>query len=272
MLAGAILMTLSGDFSLSIAAEILMATGMGVANAAVFKLVAQEIPEAVGRRRRVGGRDRRVRGVRHPAAHGGHRAGAGIEGYAHGSWFSSAWRCLPSSRRDPQTETRQGSRARNLTVSSPADFCEDDLLDKQVEVATSGAEMTGLPFLFVSINAPIPSIAPISASSPEAHHSSGGSTHESAPGFFRPPAHPGDFLLRPGMAGLGQGVNSKGVRRLHTIGGGDSTGPDLKGVTGKRPVAWLERVIVEPDKLAADKDPIRLGLMKQYGGEMPNLG
>jgi len=49
-------------------------------------------------------------------------------------------------------------------------------------------------------------------------------------------------------------------------------GPDLKGVTGKRPVAWLERVIVEPDKLAADKDPIRLGLMKQYGGEMPNLG
>jgi NNP family nitrate/nitrite transporter-like MFS transporter len=48
MLAGAILMTLSGDFSLSVAAEILMAIGMGVANAAVFKLVAQEIPEAVG--------------------------------------------------------------------------------------------------------------------------------------------------------------------------------------------------------------------------------
>jgi NNP family nitrate/nitrite transporter-like MFS transporter len=48
MLAGAILMTLSGDFHLSVAAEILMAIGMGVANAAVFKLVAQEIPEAVG--------------------------------------------------------------------------------------------------------------------------------------------------------------------------------------------------------------------------------
>jgi NNP family nitrate/nitrite transporter-like MFS transporter len=48
MLAGAILMTVSGDFSLSVAAEILMAVGMGTANAAVFKLVAQEIPEAVG--------------------------------------------------------------------------------------------------------------------------------------------------------------------------------------------------------------------------------
>ena len=48
MLAGAILMTLSVDFYLSVAAEILMAIGMGVANAAVFKLVAQEVPEAVG--------------------------------------------------------------------------------------------------------------------------------------------------------------------------------------------------------------------------------
>lgn len=48
MLAGAILMTLSGNFSFSIAAEVLMAIGMGVANAAVFKMVAQEIPEAVG--------------------------------------------------------------------------------------------------------------------------------------------------------------------------------------------------------------------------------
>ena len=48
MLAGAILMTLSGDFQLSVAAEIIMAVGMGVANAAVFQLVAQEVPEAVG--------------------------------------------------------------------------------------------------------------------------------------------------------------------------------------------------------------------------------
>lgn len=48
MLAGSVLMTLSGDFRLSVAAEILMGIGMGVANAAVFKLVAQEVPEAVG--------------------------------------------------------------------------------------------------------------------------------------------------------------------------------------------------------------------------------
>ena len=48
MLAGAILMTFSGSFGLSVAAEVILAVGMGVTNAAVFKLVAQEVPEAVG--------------------------------------------------------------------------------------------------------------------------------------------------------------------------------------------------------------------------------
>jgi NNP family nitrate/nitrite transporter-like MFS transporter len=48
MLAGALMMTLSGNFGLSVFAEIFLAIGMGVTNAAVFKLVAQEVPEAVG--------------------------------------------------------------------------------------------------------------------------------------------------------------------------------------------------------------------------------
>ena len=48
MLAGAILMALSRDFRLSVLAEIVMGIGMGGTNAAVFKLVPQEIPEAVG--------------------------------------------------------------------------------------------------------------------------------------------------------------------------------------------------------------------------------
>src|SRR3990172_5722333 len=48
MFAGALLMFFSTTFGLSIGAEILMGTGMGVANAATFKLVAQEVPEAVG--------------------------------------------------------------------------------------------------------------------------------------------------------------------------------------------------------------------------------
>jgi mono/diheme cytochrome c family protein len=80
------------------------------------------------------------------------------------------------------------------------------------------------------------------------------------------------FLSAPAWAVTGKELFEKECAGCHTIGGGDSGGPDLKGITGKRPAAWLERVIVEPEKLTAEKDPTQLGLVKRYGGEMPNLG
>ncbi|NOY13285.1 MAG: MFS transporter [Deltaproteobacteria bacterium] len=48
MLVGALLMSFSASLPLSVLGEILMAVGMGVGNAAVFKLVPQEVPDAVG--------------------------------------------------------------------------------------------------------------------------------------------------------------------------------------------------------------------------------
>ncbi len=48
MLAGALLMGFSQSLPLSVLAEVLMAVGMGIGNAAVFKLVPQEVPDAVG--------------------------------------------------------------------------------------------------------------------------------------------------------------------------------------------------------------------------------
>lgn len=48
MLLGALLMSISSGIGLSVTAVVLMALGMGVGNAAIFKLVPQEIPEAVG--------------------------------------------------------------------------------------------------------------------------------------------------------------------------------------------------------------------------------
>jgi len=80
------------------------------------------------------------------------------------------------------------------------------------------------------------------------------------------------FFSAPAWADSGRELFEKECAGCHTIGGGDSGGPDLKGVAGKRSAAWLERIILEPDKLTADKDPIQLGLVKQYAGEMPNLG
>ena len=80
------------------------------------------------------------------------------------------------------------------------------------------------------------------------------------------------FFSAPAWADSGRELFEKECSGCHTIGGGDSGGPDLKGITGKRPADWIERIIVSPDKLTADKDPIQRGLVKQYGGEMPNLG
>ena len=81
-------------------------------------------------------------------------------------------------------------------------------------------------------------------------------------------------VLAPGLASADQGKElfDKNCASCHTIGGGDSGGPDLQGVAGKRSADWLVRVIVEPDKLSAGKDPVQLELVKKYGYEMPNLG
>ncbi|MBI4330826.1 MAG: MFS transporter [Chloroflexi bacterium] len=48
LLAGAAVMTFSRSFAMSVAGEVLMGAGMGVGNAAIFKLVPQYVKEAVG--------------------------------------------------------------------------------------------------------------------------------------------------------------------------------------------------------------------------------
>lgn len=59
----------------------------------------------------------------------------------------------------------------------------------------------------------------------------------------------------------------------HTIGEGERLGPDLAGVAGARPAAWLSRWLREPDKMIAERDPIALGLLPKYRNlPMPNLG
>jgi len=58
----------------------------------------------------------------------------------------------------------------------------------------------------------------------------------------------------------------------HTIGNGDKVGPDLLGVTSVRDRAWLSRMIMEPDKLIEENDPIAMGLFKKYKEiRMPRL-
>ena len=70
----------------------------------------------------------------------------------------------------------------------------------------------------------------------------------------------------------GKALYEEHCAACHTIGGGDSVGPDLKGVTDRRKAGWLGRVIAEPDRLTAESDPEQLALVKKWGMEMPNLG
>lgn len=79
-------------------------------------------------------------------------------------------------------------------------------------------------------------------------------------------------LTIPANADSGKDLFEKQCASCHTIGGGDGGGPDLKGVTEKQTVDWLVRIIVEPDKLTAAKDPHQAELVKKFGFEMPNLG
>src|SRR5215510_10431162 len=58
----------------------------------------------------------------------------------------------------------------------------------------------------------------------------------------------------------------------HTIGKGDSVGPDLEGVTTRRERAWLVRYLREPDQVLAEHDPIATALLARYRDvQMPNL-
>ncbi|NRA02641.1 MAG: SCO family protein [Myxococcales bacterium] len=58
----------------------------------------------------------------------------------------------------------------------------------------------------------------------------------------------------------------------HTIGAGDSLGPDLLGVTEQREHAWLMRWLKEPDKMLAEGDPIARDQFARYNElAMPNL-
>src|SRR5215471_7583751 len=59
----------------------------------------------------------------------------------------------------------------------------------------------------------------------------------------------------------------------HTIGKGPLVGPDLKGVTARRPREWLEQWIAAPDAMLAKKDPVATELLHQFRDvPMPNQG
>ena len=73
------------------------------------------------------------------------------------------------------------------------------------------------------------------------------------------------------MTHKGQYLFATRCAACHTIGHGDSVGPDLLGVPKVRSKEWLSRFIGTPDKVLDEKDPIATALLQKYKVQMPNL-
>jgi len=59
----------------------------------------------------------------------------------------------------------------------------------------------------------------------------------------------------------------------HTLGTGDSVGPDLLSVGQRRDRVWLTNYVLEPDRMLAQRDPVAMALFEKYKTvRMPNLG
>jgi mono/diheme cytochrome c family protein len=87
--------------------------------------------------------------------------------------------------------------------------------------------------------------------------------------FSQPKSQPA--LPPEAEAREGETIFQKMCAACHTIGGGKRIGPDLKDVTEKRNRDWLVGIIIAPDKMFNEGDPIASQLLKEYGVPMPNL-
>jgi mono/diheme cytochrome c family protein len=65
--------------------------------------------------------------------------------------------------------------------------------------------------------------------------------------------------------------STRGCLGCHTVGVGRAAGPDLFGVTERRPIDWLKSFLKNTSEML-DTDPVAQGLLKQYNGQrMPNM-
>jgi cbb3-type cytochrome oxidase cytochrome c subunit len=63
---------------------------------------------------------------------------------------------------------------------------------------------------------------------------------------------------------------AKGCNACHAW-GSKLVGPDLTGVTDRRTVLWVERMIRHPDVMTKE-DPVAKGLLRTHMVQMPNQG
>lgn len=92
--------------------------------------------------------------------------------------------------------------------------------------------------------------------------------------YSRPRANDASYAEAPRLIALdpGEDLFRRRCQVCHTVGAGDTLGPDLAGVTRARPRAWLVRWLKAPDEMLAARDATALALYAKYKElPMPNL-
>lgn len=108
--------------------------------------------------------------------------------------------------------------------------------------------------------------------------------HATASGRFRHPFLAAALLVVAAVPAHGDARPAQSVQQgetvfrekcvaCHTVGGGNTVGPDLRGVTARRDRAWLVRWISAPDRMLAAGDALAREMVRQYNDiPMPNMG
>jgi mono/diheme cytochrome c family protein len=71
------------------------------------------------------------------------------------------------------------------------------------------------------------------------------------------------------MADVGAELFRRNCAACHSLGGGDVVGPDLSGVTQRRPIEWIRGMVARPDSMLR-VDGVAQALLLEYQVPMLN--
>lgn len=83
------------------------------------------------------------------------------------------------------------------------------------------------------------------------------------PGVAERPLPAAGAAVDDALADAGAWYFRRNCAACHSLGGGDIVGPDLAGVTERRTLPWVERMIVRPDSMLVHDDTAR-DLLERY--------
>jgi protein SCO1/2 len=89
------------------------------------------------------------------------------------------------------------------------------------------------------------------------------------PGWASAPLPEAGVAVSDSMADVGAELFRRNCAACHSLGGGDVVGPDLSGVTTRRPIEWIRGMVARPDSMLR-VDGVAQALLLEYQVPMLN--